>query len=148
MGQRPAPTRRREARKRALDLLYQADLRGQPIAVVLAEHMAPDAPEPLSEFTVALVRGVNRTIDQIDALISRHAREWKLSRMPLVDRNLMRMALYEVLHDPDVPTAVAIDEAVELAKQLSTEDSGRFINGVLSAIANSEPVPEAPAPTA
>jgi len=97
---------------------------------------------------VALVRGVNRTIDQIDALISRHAREWKLSRMPLVDRNLMRMALYEVLHDPDVPTAVAIDEAVELAKQLSTEDSGRFINGVLSAIANSEPVPEAPAPTA
>lgn len=148
MGQRPAPTRRREARKRALDLLYQADLRGQPIAVVLAEHMAPDAPEPLPEFTVALVRGVNRTIEQIDTLISLHARDWKLSRMPLVDRNLMRMALYEVLHDPDVPTAVAIDEAVELAKQLSTEDSGRFINGVLSAIAQSEPVPEAPAPTA
>jgi len=147
MPQGAPPTRRRAARKRALDLLYQADLRGRPIATVLAEHLAADAPDPLPEFTVALVRGVNRTIDELDALISRHARDWKLSRMPLVDRNLMRMALYEVLHDPDVPTAVAIDEAVELAAQLSTEDSGRFINGVLSAVARLEPAPEDPAPT-
>lgn len=147
MARRPAPAPRRAARKRALDLLYQADLRGQPIAMVLAEHLAPDAPEPLPEFTVALVRGVNRCIEEIDGLIARHARDWKVSRMPLVDRNLMRMALYELLHDPDIPTAVAIDEAVELAKQLSTEDSGRFINGVLSAVARSDPAPETPATT-
>jgi transcription antitermination protein NusB len=127
-----APPRRTRhaARKRALDVLYEADLKDRPVAEVLAAHLRADDPPP--EFAVALVRGVHRNRDQIDELIETHSREWKLSRMPIVDRNLLRLALFELLHSPDVPKAVAIDEAVELAKELSTEDSGRFVNGLLA----------------
>lgn len=126
---------RHAARKRALDVLYEADLKGRGVPEVLAIHLDPDAEEPLPDFTVALVRGVHRHRDELDELIQAHARDWKLSRMPVVDRNLLRIGLYEILHDPEVPTAVAIDEAVELAKELSTDDSGRFVNGVLARIA-------------
>lgn len=133
----PGPRPRHAARKRALDLLYEADLVGRPLSQVLAAHLAPDAEDPPPEFAVAIVRGVNRHREELDELISAHARDWKLSRMPVVDRNLLRMGLYEILHDPAVPTAVAIDEAVQLAKELSTDDSGRFVNGVLARIARS-----------
>lgn len=129
---RPAATggSRHAARKRALDVLYEADLKERPVAEVLAKHIA-DA-DPLPEFAVGLVRGVYRHREEIDTLIEQHSREWKLSRMPIVDRNILRLALFELLHDPEIPRAVAIDEAVELAKELSTADSGRFVNGLLS----------------
>ncbi|HWB70857.1 MAG TPA: transcription antitermination factor NusB [Egibacteraceae bacterium] len=132
MGARPT---RHQSRKRALDILYEADLKGRPIPGVLAAHL--DGPEPVPEFAVALVRGVHRHRAELDGLIEAQSRDWKLSRMPVVDRNILRIGLYEILHDPDVPTAVAIDEAVELAKELSTPDSGRFVNGLLAAVAAS-----------
>jgi transcription antitermination protein NusB len=140
----PRPGSRRQARKRALDILYEADLLGRGVAGVLADHLErDDAPD---DFAVALVRGVERARAQLDALISDHARGWRLERMPVVDRNLLRIGLYEILHDPDVPAAVAITEAVELAKELSTEDSGRFLNGVLAHIAGERaPGQQAPA---
>lgn len=124
---------RHAARKRALDVLYEADLKDQPLPSVLAEHLRGE--EPLPDFTVALVRGVHRHRDTIDALITQHARGWALARMPVIDRNLLRIGLYEIVHDDQVPTAVAIDEAVELAKELSTDDSGRFVNGLLARVA-------------
>lgn len=125
---------RHAARKRALDILYEADLTERPIASVLVKHLADDNPPP--EFAVAIVRGVHRHHDELDELIQANSRDWKLSRMPVVDRNLLRIGLFEILHAPDVPTAVAIDEAVELAKELSTDDSGRFVNGLLARVAD------------
>jgi N utilization substance protein B len=135
----PEPGRsRRAARRRALEILYEADLKDRPIPQVLAEHLRDeDAPPP--DFAVALVRGVHRHRAELDDLISTNARGWTLSRMPVVDRNLLRMGLFEILHDPDVPTAVAINEAVELAKDLSTDDSGRFVNGLLARVADQRP---------
>jgi transcription antitermination protein NusB len=127
------PGSRRAARKHALDMLYEADLLGRDVAAVLADHLERDPPP--GEFAVALVRGVDRQRPELDALISRHARGWRLERMPVVDRNLLRIGVYELLHEPEVPDAVAITEAVELAKELSTDDSGRFVNGVLAGIA-------------
>jgi N utilization substance protein B len=121
---------RRDARRRALEILYEADLKDRPIGRVLDAHLSGDDPPP--DFTVELVRGVGAQQPELDARIQAHARDWRLARMPVVDRNLLRLALYEILYRDDVPTAVAIDEAVELAKQLSTDDSARFINGVLA----------------
>ena len=90
------------------------------------------APDPLASL---LVEGVEDRRDEIDALLTDHARGWTLERMPVIDRTVLRIATYELLDRPDVPTAVVIDEAVELAKRFSTDDSGRFVNGMLSAIA-------------
>lgn len=127
---------RRGSRKQALEILYEADLKERPVPTVLAEHLAGE--QPPGDFAVALVRGVNRNAEVLDGLIEGHAREWKLSRMPIIDRNLLRLGLFEVLHDDDVPVAVAINEAVELAKELSTDDSGRFVNGVLARVAEEQ----------
>ena len=127
---------RHAARKRALDVLYEADVRDRALPEVLAAHLRDD---DLPEFSVGLIRGVHRHRDEIDALIESHSRGWKLSRMPIVDRNVLRVALYELLHTPDVPTAVVIDEAVELAKDLSTADSARFVNGLLARAAETAP---------
>ena len=90
------------------------------------------APEP---FVVTVVEGVEANAPQIDALIASHAIDWTLDRMPVIDRTLLRMATFELLELADVPTAVVISEAVDLAKQYSTDESGRFVNGVLAAIA-------------
>ena len=121
---------RREARERALSLLYEADAKSQPPAEVLAD--LPVAPDP---FVTDVVLGVAARQADIDALISRFAIDWALDRMPVIDRTLLRMATFELLARPDVPTGVVISEAVELAKRYSTEESGRFVNGVLSSIA-------------
>jgi transcription antitermination protein NusB len=123
---------RRAARKAALDILYEADLLERPVASVLAERLQRD--EELDAYALALVRGVERNRVALDGLIEANARDWRLSRMPVVDRNLLRLGLFEILHCDDVPMAVAIDEAVELAKALSTDDSPRFVNGVLARI--------------
>jgi N utilization substance protein B len=121
---------RREARERALSLLYEADAKSQPPAEVLAD--LPVAPDP---FVTDVVLGVAARQADIDALISRFAIDWALDRMPVIDRTILRMATFELLGRPDVPTGVVISEAVELAKRYSTEESGRFVNGVLSSIA-------------
>ncbi|CCH33566.1 transcription antitermination factor NusB [Actinosynnema sp. NPDC047251] len=126
---------RSKARKRAVDVLYEADLRGVDAVTLLAERVgSPDVP-PINDYTISLVEGVTGHRSRIDDLISEHAEGWTLQRMPGVDRAVLRLGLYELLWAADVPDAVAIDEAVELAKQLSTDDSPRFVNGVLGRIA-------------
>ena len=121
---------RREARERALSLLYEADAKACAPDEVLAGLPVP--PDP---FAGDLVAGVGAHLPDIDERIRRFSRGWTLERMPVVDRTVLRMAIYELLHRPDVPTAAVISEAVELAKRYSTDDSGRFVNGMLSAIA-------------
>jgi transcription antitermination protein NusB len=122
---------RREARERALSLLYEADAKDLAPSEVLAE-----LPLPPEEYVIDLVRGVEADSSRIDELIARYAIDWTLGRMPVVDRTLLRMATYELLARPDVPTGAVISEAVELAKTYSTDESGRFVNGVLASIAN------------
>jgi N utilization substance protein B len=121
---------RREARERALGLLYEADAKNQGLEQVLDE--LPVVPDP---FVIAVVRGVEGRRVEIDELIARHSIDWTVERMPVVDRTLLRMATFELLERSDVPTGVIISEAVELAKEYSTEESGRFVNGVLAAVA-------------
>jgi len=128
---------RRKARKRALDVLYQADLRGEPITEVFAGYVR-QLPEPHPEhlgYTTRLVDGVAKHRERIDEVISSYAEGWTLDRMPVVDRNLARIAVYELLYADDIDAPVAITEAVELARTLSTDDSPRFLNGVLGRIA-------------
>jgi N utilization substance protein B len=121
---------RTKARKHALDVLHTADALDRPVLEVLAEQ------EPaVVEFTRELVEGVEANRAELDDLIRRYADRWVLERMPIVDRNLLRIGIFELLHRPDVPPAAAINEAVELAKLLSTEDSGRFVNGLLGRVA-------------
>ena len=108
---------RSKARKRALDILYQSDVRGDELAVTLAAEAKRAAAEPAREASWL------------------YARDWKLERMPAVDRAILRIGVWELLHNDEVPTAVAIDEAVELAKEFSTDDSGSFVHGVLARIA-------------
>jgi transcription antitermination protein NusB len=128
---------RRKARKRALDVLYEADLRRTPITDSLAayvERLETPRPEQLG-YTVAVVEGVAQHLDRVDELIASYAEGWTLERMPVVDRNLARIAVYELVYVDEIDDAVAITEAVELAKTLSTEDSPRFLNGLLGRIA-------------
>lgn len=121
---------RREARERALSLLYEAEVKDLVPSALLAE--LPLQPEP---FVADLVQGVGENRARIDELVGRFAIGWTLDRMPVVDRNVLRLAVYELLERPDVPLGAVIDEAVELAKRYSTDESGRFVNGVLSGIA-------------
>lgn len=111
-------------------MLYEAEAKQQSPAQVLDALVAD--PDP---FAVELVAGVGERLDEIDALVARHAEGWELGRLPAVDRQVLRIATYELLARPEVSRAVVIDEAVELAKQFSTEASGAYVNGVLSAIA-------------
>lgn len=110
-------------------LLYEAESKGIPPADVLAAQISP-----VDELTAELVAGVQTHQAQLDQEIAAHAKGWTLQRMPSIDRNVLRIAGYELLARPSVPVAVVLDEAVELAKRFSTDDSGRFVNGVLSAL--------------
>ena len=121
---------RRESRERALSLLYEAEVKDLVPTALLKE--LPVQPEP---FVADLVEGVDAHQARIDGLITRFAIDWTLDRMPAIDRNLLRLAVYELLERPDVPLGAVISEAVELAKRYSTDDSGRFVNGVLSSVA-------------
>jgi transcription antitermination protein NusB len=133
-----AMTARRKARKRALDVLYQADLRGQQRAEVLTDYIARlEEPKPkYLPYTVTLVEGVEAHAERIDELLASYAEGWTLERMPVVDRNLARIAVFELLYNDEIDAAVAITEAVELAESLSTDDSPRFLNGILGRIAD------------
>ena len=130
-------TTRRRARKKALDVLYEADLREAPIGGTLRATVARlEQPRPLYlDYTERVVQGVEEHLDRIDELIGSYAEGWTLDRMPPVDRNLARIAVFELLYADDIDAPVAISEAVELAKQLSTDDSPRFLNGLLGRIA-------------
>ena len=128
---------RTKARKRAVDVLYEADLRSVDPLVVLRDRIADGNP-PVPEHAVRLVEGVVEQSARIDELIETHASGWSLDRLPDVDRAVLRMAVYELLWVDDVPDAVVIDEAVELAKTLSTDDSPAYVNGVLGGIVAAE----------
>jgi transcription antitermination protein NusB len=131
---------RTKARKRALDLLFEAEQRGVDAADLLRERLAAPVTEaPLSEFTADLVMGVVDHWGQVDELISTYSQGWTLSRMPAVDRAILRLGAYEVLFSTDVPEPVAISEWVGLATELSTDDSPRFVNGLLARLAEVKP---------
>lgn len=168
-SQRPGTRNPRQSRQRALKVLFQADLRQRDITEVLdgvvadpdavallddadADDSTADQDAPagelarLDEYARALVVGVATNLEDVDRVIERFSRRWTVARMPVVDRNILRLATYELLHE-DIPAAVAIDEALELAKALSTDNSGRFVNGVLESIrqwaaATADPAPE------
>ena len=129
---------RSKARKRALDILFEADLRGEPVADVLAERIARASP-PVSEYAATLVRGIQANRERIDELLATHAAGWTLDRMPAVDRNILRIGVFELLYADDVPDAVAISEAVQLAGDLSTDDSAAFVNGLLARVLELKP---------
>ncbi len=133
---------RSKARKRALDILYGADLRDLPIEDLLADEQrrADARPERESSWPYArqIVTGVADHRDELDAAIVENAHGWTLDRMPVLDRTIARIGAWEILHNDEVPDAVAISEAVESATVLSTEDSAGFLNGVLGAIARSK----------
>ena len=128
---------RSKARKRAVDVLYEADVRGGDRLAVLRDRIETANP-PVPEHTIRLVEGVHEHQQRIDELIDTHASGWSIDRLPDVDRAILRMAVFELLWVDDVPDAVVIDEAVELAKMLSTDDSPAYVNGVLGAIIKAE----------
>ncbi len=131
---------RTKARKRALDVLFEADQRGANILDVVEERLQESGREtPLPPYAETVVRGVASRWLEINALIQDASPQWTLTRMPAVDRAILRIAAWEILANPDVPTAVAIDEAVDLARDLSTDDSPTFINGVLGTLAKEAP---------
>lgn len=129
---------RTKARKRALDILFSSDVRGDDLSVTLAAEARRAASEPAREaswlYAREIVDGIIDHGDEIDEHITTHSRDWKLERMPAVDRALLRIGVWEILFNDQVPTAVAIDEAVELAKEFSTDDSGAFVHGVLARV--------------
>jgi transcription antitermination protein NusB len=129
---------RSKARKRALDILFEAELREVPVLDLLAERVAQASP-PVSAYAADLVRGVTDHAARIDELISQYAQGWTLERMPAVDRNVLRIGVYELLWAADVPDGVAISEAVLLAQDLSTDASPAFVNGLLARIAKLKP---------
>jgi len=129
---------RGKARKRALDVLYESELRGRDPLATLAERVAVGDP-PVRAYTVRLVEGVAEHQARIDELLATYSVGWPLERMPAVDRNLLRVGVFELLWAEDVPDAVAVNEAVELARQLSTDDSPAFVNGLLGRLLGLKP---------
>ncbi len=129
---------RSRARKRALDLLFEAEQRGVDPVSLVGERLASGL-TPVPEFAVALVEGVQAHRERIDEVLSTYAQGWSLERMPAVDRTILRMGAYELLYDDEVPDAVALDEAVTLAKELSTDESPSFVNGLLGRLQQLKP---------
>ena len=129
---------RSKARKRALDVLFESEVRGLPVGGTLADRVADNDP-PVNEFTVALVEGVAKHAEQIDELLETHSVGWTLDRMPAVDRNILRIGAYELLFDDQVPDVVAVSEAVALARDLSTDESPVFVNGLLARLLQLKP---------
>ena len=131
---------RTKARKRALDILFEAEQRGDNVGAVLDRRLVDSGREtPLPPYSAQIVRGVVSQWREINALIEDASPDWPMKRMPAVDRNLLRIGAWEILSNDEVSVAVAIDEAVELARDLSTDDSPRYVNGVLGRIARDAP---------
>lgn len=130
---------RSKARKAALDLLYEADIRGtNALETLTLRDVVEEGPDarPIREYTRELVTGISEHYRKIDELITTYAQGWDMDRLPAVDRNILRLGIYEILWGADIPDAVAIDEALDLARELSTDDSAGFIHGVLGRIAS------------
>ncbi|HEV7471287.1 MAG: transcription antitermination protein NusB [Pseudonocardiales bacterium] len=127
---------RTKARKRALDILFESEARGEDPRAVLTQRRETDDAPPVSDYSALLVRGVVENRERIDQLLAEHAEGWTVARMPAVDRTLLRLGVYELLWVEEIDDPVAITEAVELARTLSTDDSPRFLNGVLGRIAD------------
>jgi N utilization substance protein B len=129
---------RTKARKRALDLLFASEVRGRSAVDALDEEISDAATEPdgrpVADYTGQLVRGVTEHLTEIDELLAMYAEGWTLDRMPSVDRNVLRLGVFEVLYVDDVPDAVAVSEALHLVRDLSTDESPSFVNGVLGNI--------------
>lgn len=121
---------RSKARKRALDLLYASEMRGES-AVDALDRAIADGEGPTNDYTATLVRGVVQHQARLDELLASYAEGWTLARMPAVDRNVLRLGLYELLYAEDVPDAVAVSEAMALVRDLSTDESPQFVNGIL-----------------
>ncbi|MEU1947656.1 transcription antitermination factor NusB [Streptomyces sp. NPDC059474] len=134
---------RNKARKRAFQILFEADQRGTTVQIVLADWIrlarTDDRQPPVSEYTMQLVEGYAQHIARIDELIATYAVGWTLDRMPVVDRNILRLGAYELVWEDETPDAVVIDEAVQLAKEFSTDDSPAFVNGLLGRIKELKP---------
>jgi N utilization substance protein B len=132
---------RSKARKRALDLLFEAELRGEPVIALMEERssLGADVGPPVPEYAAELVRGVEAHRERIDELLGSYAEGWTLDRMPAVDRNILRIGAYELLWADDVPDGVAISEAVQLARELSTDASPSFVNGLLARLLGLKP---------
>ena len=129
---------RSKARKRALDLLYASELRGEPAAEAL-DRAIDEGEGPTNAYTADLVRGVVEHLARIDEVLSSYSEGWTLDRMPAVDRNVLRLGIYELLYADDVPDAVAVSEAMALVRELSTDESPQFVNGVLGAVLRNKP---------
>ena len=122
---------RSKARKRALDVLYASEMRNRSTVDALLQQQEDG---PVNDYTVTLVQGVTEHRDRLDEVIASYAEGWTLGRMPAVDRNVLRLATFEVLYVDDVPDAVAVSEALNLVRELSTDESPAFVNGVLGNI--------------
>ncbi|MEV4976157.1 transcription antitermination factor NusB [Streptomyces scopuliridis] len=134
---------RNKARKRAFQILFEADQRGASVQTVLADWLrharTDDRQPPVGEYTMELVEGYAEYADRIDELISTYSVGWTLDRMPVVDRNIVRLGAYELVWVDETPDAVVIDEAVQLAKEFSTDDSPSFVNGLLGRFKDLKP---------
>jgi N utilization substance protein B len=130
---------RSKARKQALDLLYEADIRGSSALELLqSRDVIEDGPDarPIREFTKDLISGISTNSRKIDELITTYAQGWEMDRLPAVDRNILRLAIYEIVWSADLADGIAIDEALTLAKELSTDESAGYIHGVLGKISS------------
>lgn len=127
---------RRKARTIALEIIYQKEITNNSLDEIIKNRRRMGEYEIPSEFSMSLVRGVVNHQEELDDLVSNYANNWALDRMPLLDRNIIKISLYEMLYEQDIPFSVSINEAVELAKIFGTEDSRRFVNGVLGKIAS------------
>lgn len=130
---------RSKARKQSLDILYEADIRGTlPLDILASRDVTEEGPDarPIREYTREIITGVSEHRRKIDELIATYAQGWDMDRLPAVDRNIMRLALFEILWAPNLDVAIAIDEALSLAKELSTDESAGYIHGVLGRIAS------------
>ena len=131
---------RRKARELALQMLFENDIAGTaPDEMFRRNAELQKAPEGMREFTERLVEGTLAHRERLDDIITRQADHWRLARMPIVDRNILRLALFELLHEPATPRPVVIDEALEIAKRFSTPRSSQFINGILDGVLKSRP---------
>lgn len=134
---------RSKARKRAFQILFEADQRGVTVTAVLADWIrharTDDRQPPVGEYTMELVEGYAERAERIDELLTTYAVDWELDRMPVVDRSILRLGAYELIWVDDTPDAVVLDEAVQLAKEFSTDDSPSFINGLLGRLKDLKP---------
>jgi N utilization substance protein B len=129
---------RTKARKRALDILFESEMRGQALGETLDERIVAGEP-PVNDYTVTLVRGFVDHQARIDELVTQYSQGWTLERMPVVDRNVLRLGVLELLYVDDVPDSVAVSEAMHLVRDLSTDESPAFVNGVLGNILRDKP---------